>query len=137
MVCGNIECHVVTSFLLHKGLVLLLRRSAGVSSYQGKWAAVSGSVEPGESYEGAAYREIAEETGITASNLSITARGDAIRIPYGDFFWVIHPFLFECSTGKVKLNWENTDYMWATREELSALETVPMLADALDSLIGQ
>ncbi len=42
---------------------LLLKRSQGVGTFPEKWALVSGSVEPGESFAEAAVRELEEETG--------------------------------------------------------------------------
>ena len=39
------ERRVVTCFLMHQGKLLVLRRSAKVRTYQGKWAGVSGYIE--------------------------------------------------------------------------------------------
>ncbi|MCL0057688.1 hypothetical protein M1N05_01270 [Dehalococcoidales bacterium] len=40
-----LEKKVVTCFLESDGEILILRRSAQVSSYQGRWAGVSGYIE--------------------------------------------------------------------------------------------
>lgn len=48
--------------------VLVLRRAAGVRC-TGAWEVVHGSIEPGESPQQAAAREVAEETGLEVSRL--------------------------------------------------------------------
>ncbi len=42
---------------------LLLKRSKEVSTFPERWALVSGSAEPGETFAQAAIRELEEETG--------------------------------------------------------------------------
>jgi dihydroneopterin triphosphate diphosphatase len=55
--------------------VLLMRRAAGMRC-TGAWEIVHGKIEPGERPEHAAYRELAEETGLTAERLyNITLGG--------------------------------------------------------------
>jgi 8-oxo-dGTP pyrophosphatase MutT (NUDIX family) len=49
-------------------LVLVLERARGTRC-PGSWEMVHGSVEPGESLEAAAVRELREETGLAASRL--------------------------------------------------------------------
>ncbi len=46
--------------------------------------------------------------------------------------WTVHPFLFEMvQPDDVRLDWEHTESRWVRPEEVSALETVPGLAEAL------
>jgi 8-oxo-dGTP diphosphatase len=68
--------HVVTAFLLNpaEGTVLLGCRSDRVSTYPGRWAAISGSVEAAGALE-QAHREIEEETGLRRSQVELLAEG--------------------------------------------------------------
>ena len=59
------ERHVVTAFLTRGNQVLLLRRTDRVSTYKGRWAGVSGSVEAGSTPIEQAIQEIEEETGLS------------------------------------------------------------------------
>jgi len=127
--------HAVTSFLHNDERILLLKRSDEVSSYQGKWAGISGSLEGSESPLMAAYREIKEETGIGPDDLKFLGSGELIRVPYTDFTWVVHPMIFKCSSRMVQLNWENTEYRWVTKDEISVFDAVPGLLDALLGLL--
>ena len=47
------------------GWVLLQERDAGAPIAPNKWGLVGGHVEPDEEFEAAAYRELAEETGVS------------------------------------------------------------------------
>ncbi len=47
----------------HSSDSLLLKRSKEVSTFPERWALVSGSAEPGETFAQAAIRELEEETG--------------------------------------------------------------------------
>ncbi|RZN47410.1 NUDIX pyrophosphatase [archaeon] len=126
---------VVTSFLANGGAYLILKRSDKVSSYRGKWAAVSGSIEEGESVLDAAYREIREETGLGPDHLDYRVQAPEIRIPYGNITWCVHPVLYDCDTREVRLDWEHTAYRWVTRSGISSYDTVPALVEALDMVL--
>jgi len=47
----------------------------------------------------------------------------------------VFPFLFEAKNPDIKLNWENSDFMWILVEELKNYPTVPNLAKVLFSLL--
>jgi 8-oxo-dGTP pyrophosphatase MutT (NUDIX family) len=76
------------------GRVLLGRRADN-----GRWAVVSGILDPGEEPARAALREVLEETGVVAEVVALTAvsAGDVITYPNGDraqyldlCFWCRH-----------------------------------------------
>lgn len=48
-----------------RGWILLQERDAGAPRAANQWGMVGGHVEEGEDFEPAAYRELAEETGVT------------------------------------------------------------------------
>jgi len=69
--------------------VLLVRRAN--APFAGAWALPGGFVEPGESPEDAARRELLEETGVTVRALDqIGAYGDPGRDPRGPTLSVVH-----------------------------------------------
>lgn len=126
---------VVTSFLRHRGRLLLLRRSAEVGSFQGYWAGVSGYLEGDEEPEDRARVEILEETGVRDPQLLgagnvVLARG---REP--EAVWAVHPFLFDVASDDVTLDWEHDAYKWVAPETLGSYQTVPKLHAALRGVL--
>src|SRR5579875_849197 len=93
---------VVTSFLLRFDRpggpqLLIVQRSPRVGSYQGRWAGISGFIEPGASPEQQAYTEIREETGLEPQQVRLLKRGAVVEYRDQELgrHWLIHPFLFE------------------------------------------
>ncbi len=62
---------VVTSFLESDGEILILLRSEHVSTYRGRWAGVSGSIDEGSTADEQALREIEEETGLSGEDIEL------------------------------------------------------------------
>jgi len=116
----------------------VLRRSGRVRTFCGKWSAVSGGIEGGESAMGRALSEILEETQIARASLRLASSAPPAlvggRADGGP--WRVHAFLFESSTRRVTLNWESSAHRWVTRGELAALDAVPRLAATLGSLLA-
>ncbi len=133
---GLVRRDVVTAFIRHRGKVLLLRRSDRVSSYPGRWAAVSGYLERGAALEQGLI-EIGEETGIPAASLRLVREGRPLGVPAPErqTLWVVHPLLFELEgpLPEIRLDWESADARWVDPAEIPALETVPKLAEAWQS----
>lgn len=119
---------VVTVFLRNRGDVLLLRRSADVGSYPGRWGAVAGHVEQNDP-EASARQEIEEETGLRAPDVTLVRRGSPFTVNDEDRGtpWHVHPFLFDTSTRSVETNWETETAEWASPTVLLRRETVPDL----------
>jgi len=127
---------VITSFVMHGGRVLLLHRSDKVGSMRGKWAGVSGYVEGEEDPLKRALKEIAEEVGLRRDQIRLVRSGSPIEVPDpdADRLWVVHPFLFEAETDRVRLDWEHDEYRWIAPAELDSYETVPHLREAFRSV---
>ncbi|MDP2952933.1 MAG: nicotinamide-nucleotide amidohydrolase family protein [Chloroflexota bacterium] len=127
------ERPVVTCFLEHEERIALLRRSARVGTYQGRWAGVSGYIEPGHTAYEQAMEELREEAGLGPEDLRLAKEGstlEAIDAGLGRK-WVIHPFRFQLlSPEKLTLDWEHTELQWVEPEEIASYETVPRLAEA-------
>jgi 8-oxo-dGTP pyrophosphatase MutT (NUDIX family) len=125
---------VVSVVLRNRGRILIVRRSDSVGTFRGRWSAISGYLEGHEPPRSRAVREVREETGLRrivfrASAPPIFARADAK-------LFVVHPFLFEAPSRKVRLDWENVEHRWIRPEELDQFESVPRLKDVVQEVIG-
>lgn len=120
---------VVTAFLVHKGKVLLLRRSERVRTFPGRWAGVSGSIPPGVTPLAQAYQEIREETGIPPEGLTLCAQGTPLLIrDDAGRDWLVHPFAFWVrDPSAIRLDWEHSEMRWVEPEAMRTLSTVPGL----------
>jgi 8-oxo-dGTP diphosphatase len=124
---------VVTAFLLSEGKVLLLRRSQSVSSYQGKWAGVSGYLEKEPPLE-QALTEIREETSLSGEDITFLTAGLPLTVedPNIGVCWMVHPFLFRVENpAGLRLDREHTESRWFDSEEIPGLPTVPRLFEVL------
>ena len=129
---------IVTSFITNEKKILLLKRSDKVKSMRGLWAGVSGIIEKDEEPLSRAKIEIYEEIGISEDRIRLikTAQEMSVSSPqYENHEWIIFPFLFEAKDPKIKLNWENSEYVWINVEELSDYKTVPSLDKVLLRLL--
>ena len=131
-IAGVKESDIVTSVMRHRGRVLILKRSDKVGTNQGKWAGVSGYIEPGESPEQAAPREIREELSIDRFVLAGKANMITIREP--GHIWNIHAFLYDAESEDVVTDWEHTDHRWVLPSEVSGYDTVPGFGNMLVAL---
>lgn len=104
---------------------------------RGLWGGVSGIIEGGEEPLPRAKIEIFEETGILENNLTLSKTASQMRVSsqYSNHGWIIHPFLFTVKESQIKLNWENSEYMWISPDEISKYNTVPSLDKVLARLV--
>lgn len=128
------ERHVVTDILRHKGRILLLQRSDSVGSYRGQWAGVSGFIEPGESPEAAAVRELEEELGLRGLRPARAIAPESFRD--GEVVWTVHASLFDVKDTKVRTDWEHQAHEWVRPEDVSRYATVPGLQRLVCRLLG-
>ncbi|TVY45297.1 Ribose 1,5-bisphosphate isomerase [Lachnellula occidentalis] len=118
----------------------LFKRSQQVSTYPGKWAVCSGSIEPTDaSPEDAAKREILEETTLSDADIVLLRKGkpfslvdEALKTE-----WTIHPFAWQLKDGAnpIKFDWEHTDYQFVKPEELASMDHVPQLEVGLSRIL--
>ena len=127
---------VVTAFLGHSGKILLLKRSSKVRTYPGRWAGISGSIEQGDaSPDERVLKEIEEETGLCPEDIQFVRKGKPVRIADENRIWMVYPFLYNVpNPGKICSNWEHTDKLWIEPGEITTHNTVPNLAQTLDSV---
>lgn len=72
------------------GRVLVVKQPSG--PFAGAWLLPGGSVEPNESLESAARRELLEETGFAVTDLERVAQYDVRSAPAGRFHFRVHLF---------------------------------------------
>ena len=128
---------IVTTFLINSDKILLLKRSQKVKSMKNLWAGISGIIEGEEKPIKRAEIEIFEEAGIKKSDITLLKEGNKILIEspqYANHQWEVYPFLFSCNKREIKLNWENSDSKWISRNEVNNFITVPSLEKVLSRL---
>jgi len=129
---------IVTSFIQDDQKLLILRRSDKVKTMKGLWAGISGIIEKNEIPLTRAKIEIYEETGISEEKIRFIKAAEKLRVnspQYENHEWEIFPFLFEAKNPDIRLNWENSEYMWITIDELKNYNTVPSLEKVLQNLL--
>lgn len=127
------ENHVVTCFVENDGLVLIVKRSSRVGTYQQRWSGISGYIETGRTALEQAWQELEEETGLNSGDASLVKEGDVLIVNDAELKkrWFIHPFRFVADEiDEVKLDWENTEHVWINPEQIHTYQTVPGLYEA-------
>jgi len=132
---------VVTCLLINNdGKLLILKRSRMVKTYKGLWGGVAGYIEENEKPFETALKEIREEVGIEKKSATFIRQIEPIE--FTDFHdgrkydWVIHPFLFKVkNVGKLKIDWEHSEYKWIDPSEIESFDTVPYFKDVVSEIL--
>ena len=131
--------NIVTSIIKHQEKILLLKRSDRVKTMKNVWSGVSGIIEnDDESPLSRAKIEIFEEIGIIEKNIELLKSNPQIKIDsqqYKNHKWNIFPFLFQVETPEIKLNWENSEFVWIDPNDIVDYKTVPALKEILFDLL--
>jgi 8-oxo-dGTP pyrophosphatase MutT (NUDIX family) len=105
-----------------KGRKILLLKRFGFPNPRnpGIWTFISGGRDRMPHYVDVAYKEIEEESGIAREQLKPIGRGFRVCMfeRRKKTRWYNQMFIFSTDAERVKLNFENTAYRWATIEEL-------------------
>ena len=106
----------ITAIIIHGSRVLLLkRRNMPIILNPGIWAFLSGGRDGKERYIETAYREIKEESGIGRSSLRLLYKTRMFLFDRKrGIMWPNHVYIFKSDTQKVRLDYENSKYRWAT-----------------------
>ena len=128
---------MVTCFLRRGTQVLILKRSQGVRTNKGKWAGVSGYVEPDETPIQTAYKELEEEVAASPDQIDLVRQAEPLTFldVKHDTTWVVHPFLFDDLGVDIALDWEHTEYAWIEPRQLGSLDTVASLGRTLEAAL--
>lgn len=113
--------------LIDRDRVLLIQRAR--KPYFGMWTLPGGRLEPGETPEQAAMREVREEVGLSCFRLLPVHR---TRLGEGGQF-VLQVFATEGFEGEVVASDEVTAWRWVRVWEISGLRTTPHLATVLEA----
>ncbi len=122
--------------VLREGSVLLVQRGKGI--YRGLWSLPGGAIELGETAIEAARRELWEETGLLASDLTLSDVADAIvRDSSGavEMHYTIAVYAADRVSGTLAAAADATDAGWFGPEARKHLERTPGLEAAIDRAI--
>ncbi len=111
--------------LVRDGKVLLIKRA--YDPYKGLWTLPGGRLEPGESIEQCAIREIVEEIGVTIRN----PRPVMLQALGRDLAFRLQVFVTGDFTGKVTPSDEVADHKWVEPTALISFRTTSRLDDVL------
>jgi len=114
--------------------VLLVQRGKG--AYRGLWSLPGGAIELGEPAEAAARRELLEETGLLASNLTLGDVADAIlRDAKGavEAHFTITVYVTDRVSGSLAAAADAVDARWFGPEARLQLKRTP----GLEAVIGK
>ena len=114
------------------GRILIVRRSPRLSTYPGRWSAISGTIEPGRTAEQQAWQEVWEETTLRPPGIRLLRAGEPFTFVDRQLnrHWTVYPFRFAVERPEdVRLDCENLDGHWIDPADLARYETVPYLLD--------
>lgn len=100
--------------------VLLIRR--GKPPREGDWSLPGGRIETGETQEGAAIRELTEETGISAT---LGVKIAVIDADFEGFCYRLHDFIAVWQSGEPNAGDDATEAAFIPMEDIAALKMWP------------
>lgn len=111
--------------LLHRGQVLLIQRAK--APWDGAWTLPGGRLEPGETAEECATRELKEELGLSVHALRPLAR----LLLGGSRKFRLQVFATEALEGEIEPSEEILAWRWVPPGGETALRTTPHLSEVL------
>ena len=127
----------VGGVVVRDGSVLLIRR--GKEPLRGRWVVPGGTVELGETLEGALVREMEEETGLVVEPLEILTVFDRIQRE-GDrvvYHYVIVDFLCRWRSGEAKAASDALEVAWARPDDLSRFDLPQKALEVVQDAFGR
>ena len=112
--------------LIHKQQVLLIKRA--YAPYQHLWTLPGGRIEPGETIEQCAVREIREELGLTIQDI----RPVLVQALGTDGKFMLAVFATEAFDGDIVPSDEIADHRWVNPANLGEFSTTDRLDDVLE-----
>ena len=113
------------AFIICNNKILLGKRSTK-GLYHGLWATFGGKIEHGETPVETTVRELFEELGIH------TEDPEWIVVIKDDLKHDIHFFIVNCWNGEVRNKSEHSEIRWFALDEISDLQMVGIVREALD-----
>ena len=105
---------------------LILKRAAHSKSYPGLWDFAGGKHDHGETPEESVIRETKEET-----DLDINPGQEIKTVHYQDeqFNLLFHYFVFNITSGKIKISEDHSEYKWVARKEINFFKLHPSVKE--------
>lgn len=124
-IINRMNTRVYVSILVQNadGEVLLVKRSSDSKFAPGQWEFINGSIDPGETAEQTAVRELIEEAGIGIDQSMLTP-GKIYETTDADGRWVVLPFKVTVQDADVTISPEHTDYQWLSVGDISSIDDV-------------
>ena len=110
--------------LIDRDKVLLIQRAR--KPYFGMWSLPGGRLEPGETPEQAAEREILEEVG-----LSVWRLHPIRRMLLGEGQFVLQVYATEAFEGEIIVSDEVSAWRWVRLDEIGGMHTTPNLGEVV------
>jgi len=104
-----------------QGRYLLIKRSMSSKANAGKWDFPGGKVDPGEDFEEALIREVAEETGLT---ISLHRQMGKIKAELAHKIITYVMMEGRVESGQVLLSSEHDEYAWVKDAEICSMNLV-------------
>ncbi|MFE4542305.1 NUDIX domain-containing protein [Arthrobacter sp. NPDC056727] len=116
-----------------RGKIAMLKRSNTVGHDRGRWHCITGYLEPGASPREQAVLELAEETGLTRTEILDLAPGPTLTlIDNTGATWIVHTFTAMTSKRRLSLDWEHESFRWTAPEKTARFANrVPWLDTVL------
>tara|TARA_Y100000034_G_C6714391_1_gene315702 strand:+ start:99 stop:494 length:396 start_codon:yes stop_codon:yes gene_type:complete len=108
-----------------KGKILILKRSSEVDSFKKFWNFPAGGMEEGESAADCAIRECKEETGLVIDKDSLVYVG-GFEVGENTSIDKVHYFFTRKYEGEIKLDFENSSYLWVNGNEIDKFKFIPI-----------
>ena len=122
--------------VMHRGKILIVRRSRRMRLYPGYWNGIGGFLDDGKTLEEKTKEELKEELGIRATDIISMKRGEIFEAeePKYKKVWIIFPVLVKVKTERIKLDWEAEEYRWIRLEDANKFNLTPSFRGVLKRL---
>lgn len=129
------EAPVIIVFVKYKNKFLLLKRSNKVHTYKNTWNTIGGYYDEPVPFIDKVSEELREELNVHKFKLLKSLEPFEVYDKNIDTNWILHLFLIELFDDNVKIDFEHTEYVWVSLEEIKNYKTVPNLYDNLKKLL--
>ena len=125
--------HVVTTFLKHRGSVLLIQRAADADTHPGRWDGLSAPSAGGSAAAATEARSLVREaTG--GSEVPLASAGEPVTVSRDGEEYTHYPFCFAASSRELATVPDAADTEWTTPTAIVDRETVPGLWEAYQQI---
>jgi len=117
--------------LLNDNKVLILKRGSTAPWMPNKWSLVGGGIEEGENPKETIIRECLEEIGLKPNNVSFDHK--IMTVDAGEIYY----FYGELESQNIKLDYENSNYKFITKDEINNYDFVPYIKEFILSVFSK